>query len=47
MMTMTGNAVNMPKTSCSNFKKGEPISITATKNAAGQLIAIKIKPVFY
>jgi invasion protein IalB len=47
MMTMTSNAANMPKTSCSTLKKGQTVNITATKNAAGQLIAIKIKPVFY
>jgi hypothetical protein len=44
---MTDNAANMTQTSCSNFNKGETVSITATKNAAGQLIALKIKPVFY
>ncbi|RZD19117.1 MAG: hypothetical protein EVG15_03155 [Candidatus Acididesulfobacter diazotrophicus] len=44
---MTDNAANMTKTSCSTFNKGETVSITATKNAAGQLIAIKIKQVFY
>jgi Cu/Ag efflux protein CusF len=47
MMTMTSNAANMPKTSCSTLKKGQTVNITATKNAAGQLIAIKITPVFY
>ncbi len=47
MMTMNNNAANMTKTSCSTLKKGETVSITASKNAGGQLIAVKIKPVFY
>ncbi|MCL5673096.1 MAG: hypothetical protein M1407_00555 [Deltaproteobacteria bacterium] len=47
MMTMTSNAANMPKTPCSTLKKGQTVNITATKNATGQLIAIKIKQVFY
>ncbi|MHB8281844.1 MAG: hypothetical protein ACYDDE_03450 [bacterium] len=47
MMAATNNAANMTQTSCSNLNKGETVSITATKNAAGQLIAIKIEQVFY
>ncbi len=47
MMAMTNNTANMTQTLCSNLKKGETVSITASKNAAGQLIAIKIRQVFY
>ncbi|RZD16314.1 MAG: hypothetical protein EVJ46_04605 [Candidatus Acididesulfobacter guangdongensis] len=42
-----GGGVNLKTASCSDYKKGQTVNITASKNTAGKLIAKTIKPVFY
>ena len=42
-----GVGVNLKAASCSDYKKGQTVNITASKNTAGELIAKTIKPVFY
>ena len=42
-----GVGVNFKTASCTDYKKGQTVSITASKNTAGELIAKTIKPVFY
>jgi hypothetical protein len=42
-----GVGVNLKTASCSDYKKGQTVNITASKNTAGELIAKTIRPVFY
>jgi hypothetical protein len=42
-----GVGVNLKTVSCSDYKKGQTLNITASKNIADKLIAKTIKPVFY